>query len=107
MRLRAYSGERHAIVETADSGIGIADSDLPHIFDRFYRADQARSREVPGSGLGLAIARWIANGHNATIEVESSLGNGALFRVRVPLADPATSAEALPKILDTRVESAV
>ncbi len=107
VRLRAYSDERHAIVEIADSGIGIADSELPHIFDRFYRADQARSREVPGSGLGLAIARWIANGHNATIEVESSLGNGALFRVRVPLADPATSAEALPKILETRVESAV
>jgi heavy metal sensor kinase len=108
VRLRAYSDERHAaIVEIADSGIGIADSDLPHIFDRFYRADQARSREVPGSGLGLAIARWIANGHNATIEVESSLGNGALFRVRVPLADPATSPEALPKILETRVESAV
>ena len=107
VRLRAYSDERHAIVEIADSGIGIADSDLPHIFDRFYRADQARSREVPGSGLGLAIARWIANGHNATIEVESSLGNGTLFRVRVPLADQATSAEALPKILETGVESAV
>jgi heavy metal sensor kinase len=108
VRLRAYSDERHAaIVEIADSGIGIAGSDLPHIFDRFYRADQARSREAPGSGLGLAIARWIANRHNATIEVESSLGNGALFRVRVPLADPATSPEALPKILETRVESAV
>jgi len=107
VRLRAYSDERHAIVEIADSGIGIADSDLPHIFDRFYRADQARSREVPGSGLGLAIARWIADGHNATIDVESSLGNGALFRVRAPLAGAAASAEALPKILETRVESAV
>jgi len=107
VRLRAYADERHAIVEIADSGIGIADSDLPHIFERFYRADQARSREVPGSGLGLAIARWIADGHNATIDVESSLGNGALFRMRVPLAGPGTSAEALPKILETRVESAV
>jgi two-component system, OmpR family, heavy metal sensor histidine kinase CusS len=105
--LRAYSDERHAIVEITDSGIGIADSDLHHIFDRFYRADQARSREVPGSGLGLAIARWIADGHKATIEVESSLGNGALFRVRVPLADPTTVTEVLPKILETRVESAV
>ena len=107
VRLRAYSDERYAIVEIADSGIGIADSDLPHIFDRFYRADQTRSREVPGSGLGLAIARWIADGHNATIDVESSLGNGALFRVRAPLAGAAASAEALPKILETRVESAV
>ena len=107
VRLRAYADERHAIVEIADSGIGIADSDLPHIFERFYRADQARSREVPGSGLGLAIARWIADAHNATIDVESSLGNGALFRMRVPLAGPGTSAQALPKILETRVESAV
>jgi len=107
VRLRAYADERHAIVEIADSGIGIADSDLPHIFERFYRADQARSREVPGSGLGLAIARWIADAHNATIDVESSLGNGALFRMRVPLAGSGTSAEALPKILETRVESAV
>jgi two-component system, OmpR family, heavy metal sensor histidine kinase CusS len=105
--VRSYSDEQHAIVEVADSGIGIAESDLPHIFDRFYRADQARSREVPGSGLGLAIARWIADGHKATIEVESSLGNGALFRVRVPRAGPATPAEAVPKILETRVESAV
>jgi len=107
VRLRAHSDERNTIVEIADSGIGIANSDLPHIFDRFYRADQARSREIPGSGLGLSIARWIADGHKATIEVESSLGNGALFRVRVPLAGAAASAEALPKILETRVESAV
>ena len=105
--IRAHSDERHAIVEIADSGIGIDDCDLPHIFDRFYRADRARSREVQGSGLGLAIARWIANGHNATIEVESSLGNGAVFRVRVPLAGSARSAEVLPKILESRVESAV
>lgn len=105
--VRSYSDEQHAIVEVADSGIGIAESDLPHIFDRFYRADQARSHEVPGSGLGLAIARWIADGHKATIEVESSSGHGSLFRVRVPLAGPLTAAEVLPKMLETRVESAL
>jgi heavy metal sensor kinase len=105
--LRAYCDERHAIVEIADSGIGIAASDLPHIFDRFYRADQARSREVPGSGLGLAIARWIADSHKATIEVESSLGNGSLFRVRVPLAGAVTSVRISPEILEPKVESAV
>jgi signal transduction histidine kinase len=103
----AYFDERHAIVEIQDSGIGIDDCDLPHIFDRFYRADRARSREVQGSGLGLAIARWIADGHNATIEVKSSLGKGALFRVRVPLAGSGTSAEILSKIRESRVESAV
>jgi signal transduction histidine kinase len=105
--LRAHSDGRNAIVEIADSGIGIDECDLPHIFDRFYRADRARSREVQGSGLGLAIARWIADGHNATIEVESSLGNGALFRLLVPLAGCVASAEVLPKILENRVESAV
>jgi signal transduction histidine kinase len=107
VNLRAYSHDRFAIVEIKDSGIGIDDCDLPHIFDRFYRADRARTREVQGSGLGLAIARWIADGHNATIEVQSSLGNGAVFRVRVPLAGSETSAEVLPKSLEIRVESAV
>ena len=107
VRLCSYSDGRHAIVEVADSGVGIADSDLLHIFDRFYRADQARSREVSGSGLGLAIARWIADGHKATIEVESSLGNGALFRVRLPLAEPSTSTEVEPRILETHVGSAI
>jgi signal transduction histidine kinase len=83
--LRSYFREGQAIVEVQDTGVGISEMDRPHIFDRFYRADQTRSREVRGSGLGLAIARWIAEMHKGSIEVESELGWGSVFRVRLPL----------------------
>jgi heavy metal sensor kinase len=71
--------------EVRDTGIGIAPEDLPNIFERFYRADRARSRDLGGAGLGLAIARWIADAHGASIQVESAPGQGSVFRVRIPL----------------------
>src|SRR5712691_2211033 len=73
------------IVEVKDTGIGIAAQDLPNIFERFYRADRVRSREVGGVGLGLSIAQWIAGTHGADIQVESTPRQGSVFRVRVPL----------------------
>jgi signal transduction histidine kinase len=69
-----------------DSGVGIAPGDLPHIFDRFWRADPARSRtgQHPGTGLGLAITKWIAEAHGGSITVQSRPGRGTRFTVSLP-----------------------
>jgi signal transduction histidine kinase len=75
-----------ATVTVRDTGIGIPDSALPHVFERFYRVDEARNREAGGAGLGLAIAQWIAERHHARLEAESVVGQGSAFRVRFPSA---------------------
>jgi signal transduction histidine kinase len=73
--------DRDAIAQICDTGIGIAEQDLPHIFDRFYRVNSDRSRTTGGSGLGLAIAKAIANKHRCNIQVTSELGKGSKFIV--------------------------
>jgi heavy metal sensor kinase len=75
-----------AVAEVRDTGIGIAAQDLPHIFERFFRADRARSRETGGAGLGLAIGHWIAEAHGGTLSATSRPGEGSVFQVRIPLA---------------------
>jgi heavy metal sensor kinase len=75
---------KEVIIAVADTGMGIPAEQLPFIFDRFWRADQVRSREAGGTGLGLAIAREIAQSHGAGITVESSLESGSTFTVRLP-----------------------
>lgn len=70
------------VCEITDTGIGIEDRDLPNIFDRFFRAENARLTADVGSGLGLAIAQWIVNVHEASMSVESALGAGSTFRVK-------------------------
>lgn len=74
-----------AIITVRDTGVGIAPDALPHVFERFYRSDRARVRDPGGTGLGLAIARWIAEQHGGTLELESELGRGTVARVRLPI----------------------
>src|SRR5262249_16253473 len=74
-----------AMLEFSDTGIGIDQKDLPHIFERFYRGDEARALVSGGTGLGLSIVKKIVDLHSGQIEVESSLGKGTCFRVRLPL----------------------
>jgi heavy metal sensor kinase len=81
--------DHKAVLTVADSGIGIAEDDQPRIFERFYRADKARSRELGGAGLGLAIAHWIVQQHHGSIEVRSAPGKGSTFVVELPLQSTA------------------
>jgi len=80
-----------AKITVRDTGIGIAEKDLEAIFDRFYRADRARTRDIRGAGLGLAIARWIAEMHGGTIAAESRVGAGSTFEVNLPLPSAGTA----------------
>jgi len=73
-------------IAVADTGTGIAPADLPRVFDRFWRADDSRTRSTGGSGLGLAIARKLAEAHGGGITVESTLGVGSVFTIRLPVA---------------------
>jgi len=77
-----------ACFSVRDTGIGIAPEDSAHIFERFYRADPARSRSAGGSGLGLAIVDWVVRVHGGSISVESRVREGSTFRVTLPLAAP-------------------
>jgi signal transduction histidine kinase len=69
-----------------DTGIGIPEEDQAKIFDRFYRVDKGRSREMGGTGLGLAIVKWIAETHGGSVKLESEIGKGSIFSVSLPLA---------------------
>jgi len=78
-KVTIYDMHEKVLVEISDNGIGVAESDLPRIFERFYRTDKARSREKGGSGLGLAIVRHIINAHHQNISARSTIGEGTTF----------------------------
>jgi two-component system sensor histidine kinase SenX3 len=96
----AYSGEETKVsltvrqdvdwieIDVTDQGIGIAPHDVDRIFERFYRADQARSRSTGGTGLGLAIVKHIATNHGGRVDVSSTLGGGSTFTLRLPARPP-------------------
>jgi len=81
--LRATADTERVLLEVRDTGIGISGEHLPRLFQRFYRVDSARSRQLGGSGLGLALAKWIADQHQATLIVESEIGVGTCFRIAI------------------------
>jgi two-component system sensor histidine kinase BaeS len=73
-----------AVLEVTDTGIGIAPEDVPHVFERFYRADKSRARAEGRAGLGLAISQAIVGQHGGSLSVASRLGHGSAFTVRLP-----------------------
>jgi signal transduction histidine kinase len=84
--VRTFADDTYVWLEIDDTGIGISEEELPHIFERFYRIDEARSTSTGGMGLGLALARRIIELHNGQIEVTSTLDEGSTFRVKFPYA---------------------
>jgi signal transduction histidine kinase len=86
VRCECRDGSAELIV--ADTGIGIPSEHIPHVFERFYRIDPARSREAGGTGLGLSICQVIAKGHGGTIRLESNGGQGTRVVVTLPLLRP-------------------
>ncbi|MBI2932806.1 MAG: HAMP domain-containing protein [Planctomycetes bacterium] len=85
IRVALRSRDGKAVVEVIDNGIGIPPDALPRIWERFYRVDKSRSREMGGTGLGLSIVKHVAQVHGGSVEVESKVGEGSVFRIVLPL----------------------
>ena len=87
LTIRVSRQEDNGILEVTDTGVGIPEDSIGHVFERFYRVDKARSRKSGGSGLGLAIVRNMVERNGGTIRVESIPGQGSTFRVSFPAFD--------------------
>ncbi len=104
--VRVTREESQAIIEVEDTGIGIPTRDLPRVFERFYRVDAARARRTGGTGLGLAIVKHVVEEHGGSIEVESELGLGSTFRIRLPFIGAVPAEERRPRVLFVCVHNA-
>lgn len=96
VRVQVTSEPGVAVLSVADTGDGIAPKDLPHVFERFYRADQARSRVAGRTGLRLAVVQAIIEAHGGTVQVASQVGEGSTFTVRLPAAPGASRGRPAP-----------
>ena len=85
IQLRVLASNGHTVLEVQDNGIGIPPDALPHIFERFYRVDPARSADSESAGLGLSIVKSICLAHRAEVEAQSTFGSGSCFRVKLPM----------------------
>ena len=85
IHVKVWKDKKYGYVSVQDDGIGIAKKEQSKIFDRFYREDKSRNKEISGTGLGLSIAKWIIQNHNGEILVESKQGEGATFIDKFPL----------------------
>ncbi len=94
VRVEAFRDDNSAVIRVLDNGCGIAANHVPRLFERFYRVDKARSRELGGTGLGLAIVKHIMTAHQGTVHVESVVGRGSIFSLRLPLTPQATKDQA-------------
>ena len=88
--MRTAARQNRAVLEVADNGIGIPEEALSHVFERFYRVDKARSRQLGGAGLGLSIVKSICAAHSGRVDVQSKEGQGSRFTVELPLGKSAT-----------------
>ena len=89
IRVRAGRRDDAAFVEVKDEGPGVAPEHRERLFERFYRVDKSRSREMGGTGLGLALVKWSAEAHGGRVELETEVGRGSTFRIVLPAASPA------------------
>jgi two-component system sensor histidine kinase BaeS len=95
VHVKVASESGAAVLSVRDTGLGIASDDLPHIFERFYRSDKARSSTAGRTGLGLAITKAIVEAHGGSVQVATELGKGSTFTVRLPgLSDTLKSSTA-------------
>ncbi|MBR2290437.1 MAG: sensor histidine kinase [Clostridia bacterium] len=84
MTIKTYQKEGKCMIEVQDTGIGISDEAIKHVFERFYRADNSRTRETGGSGLGLSIADMIISKHGGTIKASHNGEKGTVFTIKLP-----------------------